>query len=356
MNIYLRKICLVAINLIIVFNGYTFDINKNSVLDIMLILGTVYNERGYISNKKYLSTYGKDIVKIIEADLKFKYKVKGIGSTCFELEADNNRAGVIRIRQAWFNLRAGKYFDIRLGNMRKKFGLQESRGSLKRMTIEKNLLYRYIRSFGVLDYDLLLRTKVEHDIKNNRNKYFLALGGDDNMRIFFNFSYWLSFKNGKFGLSEVYVNHIDTRKETTNSNHLVTSFEYNIKNWNTLAEFFTGIDPYASELYRLMLRYRKVKYLGLRFQVSSEFRIPKSKERIIKALEPVIEISWLSDDIDTISSGYMELLSGFNIIGKKKFPLRWMTDFGTIFARKKSLSDTWSVHCYKIASQLQIQW
>lgn len=329
------------------------ELNNKNDLDLLLNIGGIYNRNGHPENYQYLSTFGDEIVKFLKADIQYTYKASNKMKARFELDADNNRAGVIRIKEAWFQMPFKKHTTLKFGNIRKDLGIQGSKGLSERNLITKSMLYRHIKSFSVLDYDFMFRTKIEHNIKQNRSVYKVSFGGDENMRIFLNFAYSLKFKNSEIEISDLYVNHVDTRINKQNSNHLILTYHQHHGNWNNSIELFTGIDPNSSNG---NVNKKTIYYLGSELQLSHFFRFTKRDDRITKGVEPTAQLGWLTNDTENIYNGFFELRGGFVVTLCKPFPVRWINNYETVLKRDTNTETLWSRHSSSISSVLQLKW
>lgn len=332
------------------------NIGKKNAIDLQVKLGGLYLQNGHPANESYLKTYGNEVTKIIEGDIEYTFKPKDKIAVRFELEADNNRAGIIRIKDAWFQLPIGSHTAVRFGNSKKDLGFKGNMGSFKRNFYDRSLIYRHLRSFKILDYDIMLRVKLNHKIKNIKPQYIIAAGADEDQKVYLNFSYSISFNHSTIEISDLFINHIDTRYEKQNSNHLILGYKHVTKNWYKGIELFTGINPDASNQLAYLNEKRTVHYFGSELEISRFFKFPKKETRITKGVEPVINCSWLSSDLKQPDDGFLELRAGFNIVLNKPIKARWHSSYGYVMQRYSNLSHKWSEKNSSILSVVQICW
>lgn len=332
------------------------EINKKNSIKIQLNLGGLYFQNGHPANNSYLKTYGNEVTKIINGDIEYNFEPKKKMATRLELEADNNRAGVIRIKDAWFQLPIRKHTTVRFGNSKKDLGFKGSMGSFKRRFYERSLMYRYLRSFDIFDYDIMIRTKVNHQIKNIEPQYIAAFGADEDQRIFVNLCYSLKIKHSTFKISDLFVNHVDTRFDKQNSNHFVFGYRHKTEKWNKSIEFFTGIDPDASNQLHYMNTDKIVHYFGSELEFSHLFKLEEEKVKIIKGFEPIIQAGWLSNDLEKSEDGFLEMRAAFNVLLNKPIKARWHTGYGYVLQKSSIASETWTGKSSTISSVVQINW
>lgn len=335
---------------------YGKDLSKKHSLDIHLKLGGIYFQNGHPANEGYIKTYGNEVTKVIEGDMEYTFKPKDKIAAHLELEADNNRAGVIRIKEAWFQLPLRSHTQIRFGNSKKDLGFKGSMGSFNRNFFDRSLTYKYLRSFDILDYDIMLRTKVKHQIRNLHPQYILALGADEDQRVFLNFGYSLSIKNSTFLISDLFINHVDTRFDKQNSNHLTIGYKHKGKSLHKSIEFFTGIDPDASNQMSYLKNDRTVYYLASEMELSHLFKINKKEDRITKGFEPIIQMGWLSNDLDRAEDGFLEMRAAFNVLLNKPFRAKWHTGYGYIMQHSNIANEKWTEKSSTFTSVVQICW
>lgn len=349
---------IISILIILLLHTHTFskEISKKHSLDIYLKLGGLYLQNGHPANESYLKTYGNEVTKIIEGDIEYTFKPKKDMAAKLELEADNNRAGVIRIKEAWFQLPVRKYTTVKFGNLKKDLGFKGNRGSFKRSFFEKSLIYRYLTSFSILDFDIMLRTKIDHSIGNSDIRYIAALGADENQRVFINLAYSVSFKNNTLKISDLYANHVDTRLNKQNSNHLVIGYKHKSNNGYRSLEIFTGIDPDMTNMLDYLNEDRIVNYFGSELDVAQLFKFKEKKTKITKGLEPAIQLSWLSNDLENMKNGYFEIRGAFNVHINKPIQAKWHTSYGYVLQRSGISSEKWSEKNSSITSVVQIKW
>jgi hypothetical protein len=99
----MRKILLPFI-LLSIFTLNAKELNNKNDLDVLLNVGGAYHINGHPENSSYSSTFGDEVIKYLRADIQYTYKAKNGMRARFELDADNNRAGVIKIKEAWFQM------------------------------------------------------------------------------------------------------------------------------------------------------------------------------------------------------------------------------------------------------------
>ncbi len=335
---------------------YGKELSKKQSLDIHLKLGGIYFQNGHPANESYVKTYGNEVTKIIEGDIEYTFKPKENMAARFELEADNNRAGTIRIKEAWFQLPLRSLTQIRFGNSKKDLGFKGSMGSFTRNFFDRSLTYKFLRSFDILDYDIMLRTKVKHQIKNAHPQYILGLGADEDQRVFLNFAYSLSIKNSTLLISNLFINHVDTRFDKQNSNHLTIGYKHRGKSLHKSIEFFTGIDPDASNQMSYLKNDRTVYYLASEMEFSHIFKLQKKDNKITKGFEPTFQLGWLSNDLETAEDGFLEIRAAFNVHLNKPFRAKWHTGYGYIMQHSNISSKSWTEKSSTFTSVVQICW
>lgn len=352
----MKKHLITLIVLILISILQAKNIGKKNSIDIQIKLGGLYLQNGHPANESYLKTYGNEVTKIIEGDIEYTFKPKDKMAARLELEADNNRAGVIRIKEAWFQLPVKSHTIVRFGNSKKDLGFKGNMGSFKRKFYDKSLIYRYLRSFKILDYDIMLRVKLKHKFKNVEPQYIIATGADEDQKVYLNLSYSINFNHSTIEISDLFINHIDTRYNKQNNNHLILGYKHIIPKWYKAIELFTGINPDASNQLAYLKRERTVHYFGSELEIARFFKFPKKETRITKGIEPVINCSWLSQDLKYADDGFLELRAGINVILSKTLKARWHSSYGYVMQRNGNLVEKWSEKNSSILSVVQICW
>ncbi len=317
-----------------------------------LMAGIAYEYKGAKSKEHNFTVYDDETIQIGKAELETTIKAGSGVKGRFELEADYNLAGV-RLEECWIQFKFKKPLRLRLGNQRKVFGMEELHGSKTRPTIHRSFLNRYIHSFGVLSYDPLIQLRGRMGLQENRLTWYAITGADPDVRIFGNIAFWLDWKYGTVGFSDLYAWHWNKKYfPHTNCNLGVLSCEYFIKEWYGSMEIFSGVDPNASDITRQMGEYRKVCFIASKILVKRKFPVP---EKFINGIEPLFSGSWLMNDTKTPSQGFGEVLAGLIIHFGTKLRVRWMTD-GSIIYTHDYAGVAWGRYNYKIASQVHLVW
>lgn len=311
------------------------------------------NPEGHNPNNSYYQiVYSDEVVIIGKAELTFDIKAGNAFTGRFEFEGDHRLAG-IRINDCWVRYKFNKATRLTIGNQRKIFGLEEFRGSKKRITNNRSFLNRYIRSFMVLEHDPIFNFRIKQKLNQHSLKYFTAIGADGDVRVFSNLAVWWEWPQGSLGFCNLYTWHWNiSQSNRSNSNLSSLSLEYILPQWFGAMEIFWGLDPNATNQYQQLNTPQKIYFSAIKILATHTFFLAND---IIPRLEPVFSGSYLANNVTRPSQGYSELLGGVIIHFNTKLPVCWNTDLTAIYAHNfagvKLGRYTW-----KIVSKIQMIW
>lgn len=317
-------------------------------------VGYSYENQGFKDEKFGIHVYNEETVFIGEAELEVELKVHPSIKGRFELKGDHNTAG-IKIDDCWVQFGFKKGSRLRIGNQRKVLGLEGLHGSKKRSTVFPSFINRYIRTFGILEHDPLVRfkSKNKNTSKSLETEYYITAGFDGDVKVFANPSLWIEWENGLFGFSDLYTWRWNKKYyPQTNSNISVLSLEHFPGFWFNSVEVFVGLDPNASDITRRMGEFRKIYFSAAK--IATRFKLPLSIG-YISGIEPLFSGTYLFNDLKNTDEGYLELIGGINFCFDTKKPVRWMSEFSTVYAHNH-VNVLWGRASYRIASQVQLIW
>lgn len=317
-----------------------------------IAVGFAYEYQGTASEKYDFRVYDAESVFIGRGEVKFTIDAGRYIKGRFELEGDYNLAGV-RIGQCWIQFNMGEPARLRIGFNRKILGLEELRGARERITIHRSFVNRFIRSFGLLEYDPVVKLRIKKEVDRTQMIYYALSGVDGDGHVFGNAGVWLEWEKVTAGFSNLYTWYtVRKYRYLSNSNIGVLSLEYFVKQWYSSIEIFTGMDPNATKGNGAMGKPRKVIFCAAKMLMKQAILL---KPDFLKHVAPLFSFSWLMNDTYNPEKGFCEFLGGINLHFTAKVPVRFMTNFSVLYAHNYA-GVKWGRYNYNASGQFQILW
>lgn len=249
----------------------------------------------------------------VEVDLKFIPFKKNY--LAFDVEYEIGLP-TINVEKLYLGFILPKNNKLKVGYMKKKFGLEAIKGKRERLSIDKSAVHSYIKSFNVYGEDLMLQYqwKKELNKKLQAVKIWSAFGGDASKTYFLVLGSSLQLKPGNITTSFMHINSESVRDD---DEYLLASiaFEQIHKYITTDIEIIGGNDPSASQIEKLLGDERTVVFIGARAQQA--YHIPL-KFKVIPEIVPLWETNIILKDVDT-EKRTIQFSPGVNFyLGKKK--------------------------------------
>ncbi len=291
--------------------NYKTKIKQNGVAEI----GLRYDDKGMRLGNSGSWIKSNEFSRIgnIEVDLKFiPFKNNYLA---FDVEYELGLP-TVNIEKLYLAFLLKKRNIIKIGYMKKKFGLESIIGKSDRKTIDKSAVYEYVKSFNIYGEDLMLQYQWKKKFNNKLKsiKFWSAIGGDASKKYFFVLGNSLAVRPGTICASLMYIN---SESLTDDEEYLLASlaFQQKYKFLSTDLELIGGNDPSASEIEELLGDDRTVVFLGGRIQQA--YSIPFNF-KVIPEIVPLWEANIIIKDLETDKRSF-QFSPGLNVyLGKKK--------------------------------------
>lgn len=286
-------------------------IKQNGVAEI----GLRYDDKGMHlkSTNSWIKSDEFQRIGNIEVDLKFIPFKKNY--LAFDVEYEVGLP-TINVEKLYIAFLLEKNNTIKIGYMKKKFGLEAIKGKRTRNTIDKSAVYDYIKSFNVYGEDVMLQHQWKKDLNKKLKtfKIWSAIGGDASKKYFFVVGSSILVPPGNITASIMYIN---SESLTDDEEYLLASlaFEQKHKFFTTDFELIGGNDPSASEIEELFGDDRTVVFIGGRIQQT--YHIPFNF-KVIPEIVPLWEVNIIMKDLET-DKRCIQFSPGINFfLGKRK--------------------------------------
>lgn len=249
----------------------------------------------------------------IEVDLKFIPFKKNYLAFDVEYEVGLPTINVEKLYIAFLLERNQR---VKMGYMKKRFGLEEIKGKNERISFDKSAIYDYVRSFNIYGEDLMIQHEWNKTLNKRvqKVKTWASIGGDASKKYFFILGSELKFKPINLLCSIMYIN---SESIIDDEEYYLASlgFEQKHKIITTDFEIMSGNDPNASRIEKIMGDARTVIFTGAR--VLQSYHIP-FKINAIPQIVPYWELNFIMKDFETENRSY-QFTPGVNVyLGKKK--------------------------------------
>lgn len=259
--------------------------------------------------------YKEDAGRI--GDLEVEFKIKPIKPlfVAFDLNYNIEHPGVT-INKLYAGVILNEQHQFRFGYMRKKFGIESVLHPKDKRFDSKSYFSKYLKSFHVFGYDLLLayKYKVVHT-SGNKSRLWVRVGGDPSLHFLGNVYYGITGKVFTLHSSFLYVNGKKSFEEQRYAlGNIGISSEYSSPFQFSL-EFSLGLDPAATVMAKELEDGENVYFLGQRLEQSFDF---STKRKVLTMVEPIVEESIVFHELGTWKSTF-QVRPGINFyFGKKK--------------------------------------
>jgi hypothetical protein len=292
--------------------------------------------------------FNEEFSTILQAQLDFKVTVLSGLEAQFDIKGDASDRGVM-LQKAFVELKPTSWMRLRVGNMKKQFGIEEQKGRTGLLTIERSLLHRYLDSFHIMGYDFAFEMRASHAADDGlKQSFWLQAGAQGDKHVFANLQgsvdgVWGALTAGGLGV------HHDNRTDYT---CFALSFVPSLKRAHAEVECVGGRDPHATDIYRRMGEPKLVDFAALRLLTAYPFSL---SGELVSSVQPHIQGVYLAPDVDDPYQGRMQFLGGATLfLGPKRYA-RWMTDLELVVVRCEN-SPHFIRQQYTLSSQVMITW
>jgi len=334
-------------------------VKKISILSIFMVtvlpLGSVAWGQKKVSYDGYVSSGLEYLHRKVYGEGYYKGKLK------FEIDLSKDLRGVldfrgksadreIELKGAYVRFSYVPHLRVKVGQIKKRFGLEELIAKEKLSTIQESLINRYLAPFGYVVRGLGIELS---RVYKKKNPYSFNLG------IFYNESHQ-SFLLGRvarynlwgfyqIGVDGIYRRCIDGGNRDFYAFSLDLTRQVKAFHWE--GEVFYGQDPVESDYRRLCNKDEEVSFLGVRSLVLHHW---DTHRHVIQGVEPLFLFSFLAPDVDTMKTHRFQFLVGLNLYFHPKVRFRINGDL--ILTNTQYNPDEYAMTQSRAIGELQLRW
>lgn len=329
---------------------------KHLILAMVLIIHIAISAKEKVKYDGYISTGVEYIIKEIYSEVYYKGKME------FKIQLDNFIEGTLDFRgrsvdkevdlkAAFVRFAYWPRLRIKVGRIKKRFGLEELVSKEKLVTIEESLMNRYLAPFGYVVRGTGI--DVYQGYKGNGSPYGFHLG------CFYNESHHNFFlgrftRYGTLGFDQISINGIYRLGITQGLRDyfaLSLDLSRNIIGLWWECEMFYGQDPEESD-YRFFLgNTAKVHFFGIR---SLLLYLWETQQQIVQGIEPLLLFSFLAPDVEASNVHRIQILLGCNIYFHPKVRFRLNSNLN--LTNNRVNPDEYVMNESKFTVELQLRW
>ncbi len=322
--------------------------------DGRLEVGAGYRDRGF--GRSFIPAespvgsqliFNDEIIPILKIQLDYTISITDRIEVSFDMKGDINDLG-IQIKKGYVEFDISKLNRLRVGNMKKEFGIEERQGGDDILSINRSLLNSYIQSFGILDHDISLQWRTEWESSSDSHLQIYAQGGADaSERVFLNNAAEIKRPWGNIVFGNMLAQYREQLYDIINAGYWK---EFDSRNLEL--EFFTGKDPNLSFTNEEIGAPENAWFAAFRILWARQFTW---QERLIKGIEPLFMFSFLVPDLGSKDYFIFQLLPGVNVYFDSDGDIRWMTNAELVFAPN---SETGLIGrlSHGFFTQIQVNW
>lgn len=290
----------------IIFSVFCFILNgKLSEPDKVSYDGYIGMRAGYEYKDKYPDLFTRAKIEIelqLTEDIEAQIDIRA-NSDDYEVE----------LKEIYALFKRYPDFLIKVGNIRKRFGIEELSSKEDLYTIEESLINGYLAPFGYVGRDPGIQIYRKYKDKGIPYSYYFITSINRSGFLIVNsrVSYHNLFGSYCLGLDGIYRRSLPFAENEYPSNSYAMSIGL-IRDFGSLytdAEVFFGMDPIETQLNDYLIDGRDVFFVGVKWLLTYYLNI----DNIIQGIEPLFLCSILSPDTRNIDVNKIELLLGINI-------------------------------------------
>lgn len=346
-SIRLAILCALALTMAVSADSLPNRITTHGVIEI----GVEHEEKGHVLWSGGTHVWASDWEKKIAAEADFEIRFGSILSAEIDIEGAFGEPG-LKLQKGIVVFDLPRKQFVRVGNMKRRLGLEEREGKDELVTTERSMVHRFLSSLHILGYSLA----VEYQFKwahprSSPMKTWLQLGGDADLKVFGEAAGRLKGAWGRVGYSVLYAKQFDDHR--ADFWILAGSYRYDERRRYAAIEVYGGKDPNATYLSQLIGDETAVYFVASRAAIAYPFHIGR---RLLEAVQPVLALAHLSPDLRDVGEARFEATPGVNVILRGSKQIRWMTDVSIVAAVGSEVTETWHTQQYRITSQIQLAW
>lgn len=339
--------------LMMLVNGTGAEVRIDDLLEIdgYLSIGMQASNNGNIAAPSRYRIWGIEGAQIVESELDFVVTPTDNIEAHFDLHGDMSEPG-IELQKALIEFDLKKRGEIRLGRMKKDFGLEDESSRADLLTVRRSYLYTFLESFLALGYDFAFNYAWDGNKGEKETGARVSIGSDGDVRAFVVLGGSAQRTWGALNLTTMYMHHA-TDPELTNLNLGVAGYTTDHGVVNAAYEVAAGKDPNATETTIRLGERRDIFFLGFRTLHAVTFDRTSSPFR---AIQPILGTVILLYDLTSPRRARLQLVPGCNFLLNKEGTIRWMNNLELLFAANAPGSPGVTTQSIGVLSQVQLSW
>lgn len=284
------------------------------------------------------------------AKLEFQFKLSSRTNVEIDIRGDS-RKEQIELRQVVAEMEYSPQFEINVGKMRKRYGAEQQVSHEKLPTVERSLLHRFVAPFGYVSRDIGVQLHWKDKKETDRTDLWLGVHYNESRQLTL-LARWS--KHGILGLDQIGWDVLIERfrgEETFTVFAASVDAVYSSNSFSSDVEFFLGQDPIESQYRMLSGKSERAYFTAAKTTLTQKFQFDNE---LVKALEPVLLLTFLAPDVDNIDVNRVQLLLGFNIYLEKD--VRLMMNSDVVLSNNRFNTKDRTLAGSVLTMQLQFQW
>ncbi|MFZ2322451.1 MAG: porin [Ignavibacteriaceae bacterium] len=294
---------------------------------------------------KYKDIYTESFYR---AKLEYKLKINDFTKIELDIRA-NSENHQIELYEASASFKFSPGVKLEVGNLKKRYGLEEQISHEKLTTINESMINDYLEPLGFVSRDP--GVQLYWDDKEDKTTIIGGLHYNESHR----FTILAQIKRkGLFGLKQVGAGFQLARERDNQLQHTyIASVDaaQDFGSFHSEFEIFTGQDPIESYYRRISGNNGMVNFFGVKTLLAKKFFI---NSKIFTCIEPLFLGSFLVKDVDEFDVNSFQLLFGCNIYLDED--IRLMINGDLMLTNHDYDKDERTMYGSNVAAQLQIRW
>ncbi|MBD3243429.1 MAG: hypothetical protein GF331_22760 [Chitinivibrionales bacterium] len=328
----------------------------NDTLDRFITHGVVeigieHAEKGHVLWNRDNNVWASDWEKRIAAEADFEIRFSSMLSAEIDIEGAFSEPGLkLQKGIVVFDLPNRQF--VRVGNMKRRLGLEEREGKDELITAERSLLHRHLASLHIMGYSLACEYQFRWGFPRTAPmKTWLQLGGDADLKVFGEAAGRVTGDWGRVGYSILYAKQFERHRADFWA--LAGNYRYRDRDRYAALELLLGKDPNATYIAQVIGERTAVYFVGTRAGLAFPFVIGG---KLLDVIQPVLVLAHLSPDLRQTGWARFEANPGVNFILRGSKQVRWMTDFSIVAVVGSAVTERWHTQEFRLTSQIQLAW
>lgn len=341
-----------AILLLFLVSRAEVDIGDILEVDGIVDIGLWARNDGVFSTRSRYRIWGVEGAEIAEAEVDIAVAPVERIEARFDIHGEIGEPWV-ELQKAYVQFSYPPAGRVRIGRQKKDFGLEDRASSDELYTVDRSHLHQYLESFLILGRDMTLDLRwTRKDATDHRMDVRGAAGADGDLRVFLVAGLELQSRWGTLVATDMFVIH-ETSNFNTSYNLGTAGLIRERPPWHSNYELMVGKDPNASEMSLQLGAERNVMFAALRSVHARTFLFGK---RLIKGLEPVLGLVYLTPDLRFPARARGQVVPGLNVLFEPEGKVRWMTNVEVLLALNAPGSSTIDLQSSVLTTQVQVSW